>query len=70
LKLKGVLDTPSFVTIIGVVPGTFAVIVAVPGSKPLTGLPGFDAAMVATLALMACQVKGPTVAVISKPGAG
>ena len=70
LKGIGALDTPSTVTKIGLVPGTFAVAVAWPGSNPFTGLVGVAAVMLTTLLLTACQVKGPTVEVMSKPGAG
>jgi len=70
LKLKGLLDTPSTMTKSGLVPGTPAVAVAWPGSNPLTGLDGVAAVILTTLLLTACQLKGPTVEVMSKPGAG
>ena len=70
LKLKGALDTPSTVTKIGLVPGTLAVALAWPGNSPFTGLEGVAAVMFTTLLLTICQLKGPTVEVMSKPGAG
>src|ERR1700690_2311054 len=70
LKLKGALDTPSMVTKMGLVPGTLAVAVAWPGSNPLTGLVGVADVMFTTLLLTICQMKGPTVEVMSRPGAG
>ena len=70
LKLNGVLDTPSTVTKIGLVPGTFALAVASPGNNPLTGFATVAAVKVTTLLLTACQLNGPTVDVISNPGGG
>jgi hypothetical protein len=70
LKLNGVLDTPLIVTKMGLVPGTLAVALAWPGSNPFAGLLGVAAVMVTTLLLTTCQLKGPTVEVMSKPGAG
>ncbi len=70
MKGIGTLETPLLLAIMGVVPGTLAVNFAWPGSNPFTGFVGVAAVMFTTLLLTTCQMKGPTVEVMSKPGAG
>lgn len=70
LKARVLLETPSTVTKMGLVPGTAAVALACPGSNPLTGFAAVAPTSATTVLLTACQVKGPTDEVISSPGAG
>src|SRR5579863_7527769 len=70
VKLNGELETPSTVAKMGLTPGTAAVATACPGNSPFTGFLAFAATRVTTVLLTACQEKGPTLAVISSPGAG
>jgi hypothetical protein len=67
MKLTGTLFTPLMLAKMEVIPGVPAVACIWPGNNPVTGLLRVTALGVATALFRACQVKVPTVAVMSVP---
>ena len=67
VKLTGTLFTPLMLAKMEVMPGVTAVACIWPGSNPVMGLLRVTALGVATALFRVCQVKVPTVAVMSVP---
>jgi hypothetical protein len=67
MKLTGTLFTLLMLAKMEVIPGVTAVACIWPGNNPLTGLLRVTALGMATVVFRVCQVKVPTVAVMSVP---